>query len=71
MKGNQITISNKEPQAELFYYTANVLSVEIADVRLRSQSKDNLLLLLHIFVCDQLQIFFCHNCRQISVKVAI
>ena len=32
-----------QKQFEVLRYTANVLSVEIADVRLRSQSQDNFL----------------------------
>jgi len=47
-------------------YTANVLSVEIADVYLRSQSKNKYLLILQIFKCDWLQISLC--CFQVISK---
>ena len=40
-------------------YTANVLSVEIADVCLQSKSKDSHWLFLHVSVCDWLQKFVC------------
>ena len=39
--------------------TANVLSVEIADVCLQSKSKDSHWLFLHVSVCDWLQKFVC------------
>ena len=40
-------------------HTANVLSVKNADVCLRSKSKSNHWLFIHLFVGDWLQIFLC------------
>ena len=45
--------------AETLICTANVLSVEIADVCLQSKSKDSHWLFLHVSVCDWLQKFVC------------
>ena len=47
-----VQFSNSMSIIKELVLTANVLSIEIANVHLRSQSKNKYLLILQIFVCD-------------------